>query len=226
MVSKKNTVALIPLRGGSKGVPGKNIKELHGRPLCYWVLKAATGAQNIDAVYVSTDSLQIIEAVRSLELDVKIVERPSKFASDKATTESVMRHFAEQIEFETLVTIQATSPLLHTSDLETALCGYKENNYDSMLSGYHSHDFVWGMNGQPLNYDPRARPRRQDWGGAFVENGAFYITSRDVLVSENCRLGGLIGLYEMDRSRSVDIDTAEDFDFVEALMNYKTRNDW
>ena len=221
MQTNKNTTAMIPLRGGSRGVPGKNIKTLNGKPLCYWVLRAAVDAHDINDVYVSTDSSEIMEVVNELELDVKIVERPSRFATEEATTESVMQHFSEQIEFSTLVTIQATSPLLSTADLDTALRAYSQNHYDSMLSVYHSHDFLWRADGQPLNYDPRARPRRQDWHGAFVENGAFYVTDRSILARDNCRLGGRIGLYRMDRSRSVDIDDLDDFRLAEALMTSK-----
>lgn len=218
MTDGNSVIAMVPLRGGSKGIPGKNIRELHGKPLCYWVIKAATDAKYIDSVYVSTDSAEIAGVINGFNLDVGIVDRPSQFASDEASTESVMLHLSEQIEFDTLVTIQATSPLLCARDLDTALKSYMENDYDSMLSVYHSHDFLWDANGRPLNYDPRMRPRRQDWQGQFVENGAFYITDRTVLTRDKCRVGGSIGLFRMEKSKSVDIDTLDDFMFAEALM--------
>ncbi|GAB3241343.1 cytidylyltransferase domain-containing protein [Mycolicibacterium hippocampi] len=221
MNENQTVIAMIPLRGGSKGIPGKNIKNLHGKPLCYWVVHAAISSARISSVYVSTDSPEIMDVVNGFGLGVKLVERPARFASDEASTESVMLHFAEQVEFDTLVTIQATSPFLRADDLDTALIEYEEKRYDSMLSVYHSHDFLWDANGQPLNYDPRMRPRRQEWHGAFVENGAFYITDGDVLAREKCRLGGLIGLYQMDKTDSLDIDTLDDFLLAEALMKQR-----
>ena len=108
--------ALIPLRGGSKSIPDKNIKPFMGKPLCYWVLRAACASPNIDSVWVSTDSEIIKETVEGFNLTVEFLDRPQELASDTATTESVMLHFANQIDFLNLITIQATSPLLSAND--------------------------------------------------------------------------------------------------------------
>lgn len=212
------TVALVPLRGGSKGIRNKNIRSLAGKPLCAWVLEAATLTAGIDAVYVSTDSGEIASTVASLDLGVHVIDRPAELASDTASTEAVMMHFMAQVDFGTLVTIQATSPLLTCHDLSRALGIWKQGNLDSMVSVVRCHHFLWSENGEPLNYDPNQRPRRQDWNGVLVENGAFYITGKSILENAGCRLGGRIGLHEMSARTLYEIDTPDDWLIVEELL--------
>ena len=112
--------ALIPLRIGSKGIEKKNIKNMAGKPLCEWVIKAAFDANSIGSIYVSTESDEIKQVINSLGMDVKIIHRPDKLASDTASTESVMLHALNYIDSDYLVTIQATSPLLTSEDLDMA----------------------------------------------------------------------------------------------------------
>jgi N-acylneuraminate cytidylyltransferase len=213
-----NTVALIPLRGGSKSIPKKNIKALAGKPLSAWTLEAAAGAAQVDAVYVSTDSDQIADVVHGLALGVKVIMRPVEYATDEASTESVMLHFMSQVDFDVLVTIQATSPLLTTRDLDQALVQFQDQQLDSMLSAVRTKRFFWHDDATPINYDPLHRPRRQDFRGTLMENGAFYITKREILQRHQCRLGGKIGIYEMDESTAVEIDEPEDWERVERLL--------
>lgn len=213
------TVALIPLRGGSKSIPRKNIKNLAGKPLCAWVLEAATACQHIDKVYVSTEDAEIEGVVKSLDLGVEVVRRPGELARDESSTESVLLHFAEHYSFEALVTIQATSPLLSADDLNGACGVFLQNpNMDSMLSAVRTDRFFWSPDGKPLNYDPQNRPRRQEFEGSFVENGAFYITRRSTLEAEGSRLGGSIGIYEMHEDTFVEIDEPRDWEEVANLL--------
>lgn len=210
--------ALIPLRGGSKSIPGKNIKLIAGKPLCGWVLEAATAAKQIDTVYVSTDCPETAALVRGLELGVRIVDRPAEFATDEASTEAVMLHFMEQHPCETLVTIQATSPLLRPEDLDVALTRFKNDGLDSMLSAVRTKRFFWNDDGSPINYNPLHRPRRQEFSGTLMENGAFYITERAILDRYRCRLGGRIGIHEMGEHTALELDEPEDWTRVEALL--------
>lgn len=212
------TVALIPLRGGSKSIPGKNIKPIGGLPLCAWVLKAAAGSALVDAVYVSTDSPEIAQVVDGLGLKVKVVYRPAEFATDEASTESVMLHFAEQADFDRLVTIQATSPLLTATDLDAALRRFDDDGFDSMLSAVRVKRFFWRDDASPINYDPLHRPRRQDFRGTLMENGAFYVTRRTILETLRCRLGGRIGVHEMPEASAVEIDEPADWEVVSRLL--------
>ena len=212
------TVALIPLRGGSKSIPQKNIKFLAGKPMCAWVLQAAAGCADLHRIYVSTDSEVIADVVSGLGLGLQIIMRPDEYATDEASTESVMLHAMGEIDFDILVTIQATSPQLKSSDLGQALSQFREQELDSMLSATRVRRFFWSDDFTPINYDPSHRPRRQNFRGTYMENGAFYITKRHILQDEGCRLGGNIGIYEMAESTAVEIDDPEDWSRVERIL--------
>ena len=211
-------MALIPLRAGSKSIPMKNIKLLAGRPLSAWTLEAAARCASINTVYVSTDSEEIANVVKGLKLGVQVIMRPEEFATDEATTESVMLHFMSRVDFDILITVQATSPLLTFRDLDQALVQFHGKNLDSMLSAVRNKRFFWDDNAVPFNYNPLHRPRRQDFRGTLMENGAFYITRRDILQRHQCRLGGKVGIYEMDESAALEIDEPEDWGRIERLL--------
>lgn len=211
-------VALIPLRGGSKGIPLKNIKPIGGKPLCAWVLETATGSERIYSVYVSTDSERIKETVVSLGLGVGIIDRLAQHATDEASTESVMLHFMEEVDFDVLVTIQATSPLLESWHLSEALARFEREELDSMLSAVRTKRFFWTDDARPINYDPLHRPRRQEFAGTLMENGAFYITRREILAQTGCRLGGRIGIYEMPEDTAVEIDEPRDWELMSKIL--------
>ena len=213
-----NTVSLIPLRGGSKSIPKKNIKSMAGKPLSAWALVAAANCSAIKTVYVSTDSNEISDVVHGLGLEVQVIMRPAEFATDEASTESVMLHFMSEVDFDVLVTIQATSPLLEARDLDKALIQFHDQQLDSMLSAVRTKRFFWHDDGTAINYDPLHRPRRQEFRGTLMENGAFYITRREILERHQCRLGGKIGIYEMDESTAVEIDEPDDWERVEQLL--------
>lgn len=210
-------VSLIPLRGWSKSIPYKNIKPLAGKPLCNRTIEASLNSKYISETRVSTDDPKIKEI--ALFAGAKVLNRPEEFATDTASTESVMLHFMEHVDFDLLVTIQATSPLTMTEDLDTAIENFKKNNYDSMLTGVMSKRFFWNPDGSALNYDPFKRPRRQDFTWTIVENWAFYITSKEVLEKDKNRLWGKIGIYEMDEKTFIEIDEPEDRNNIEKIIN-------
>jgi N-acylneuraminate cytidylyltransferase len=212
------TVALVPLRGGSKGIKDKNIKLLFGKPLCSWVLEAASRAAEVDEVYVSTDSQKIASVVESLGLGVQVIERPDFLATDSATTEAVVAHFLSVVSPKVLITIQATSPLLQANDIDAAVLQFRKNDLDSLISINRLKQFLWNENGTPLNYDPTNRPRRQDFAGAIVENGAFYISKRSTIERSGSRIGGKVGFFEMSEEGRVEIDEAIDFEVAEVLL--------
>ena len=216
-----SVVALIPLRGGSKSIPNKNIKQFLGKPLCAWVLQAAISTKDIDSVYVSTDSDLIASVVNDLRLGVNILPRPPELGLDDSSTESVLTHFASIIPFDDLITIQATSPILMPTDLTKALDLYRRDSLDSLLSAVRTKRFFWNDDATPINYDPRYRPRRQEFLGTYMENGAFYITKREIIEGMGCRLGGKVGIYQMDDSSSVEIDEPEDWELAEKKLAQK-----
>lgn len=211
-------VALVPLRGGSKSIPDKNIRLIAGKPLCAWALEAACLSGVFDKVVVSTDSPKIAEVVQGLGLPVEVLHRPAELATDEASTESVMLHASQVLEFDVLATIQATSPLVQPEDFQKAYDMFKSGGYDSLLTAVRTWRFFWNDDGTALNYTPQQRPRRQDFSGSLMENGAFYFTKRSVLQQANCRLGGSTGIYEMAAESAVEIDEPEDWTIVERIL--------
>ncbi len=222
------TVAFIPVRGGSKSIPLKNIKDRYGKPLVYWVAKAACNATLIDEVYVSTDNSDIRKAIYDFcekEKDqfskLVVITRSAENASDTASTESAMLEFAQNHDFENIVLVQATSPLLQGEDLDGGVTLFNEPSTDSVLSVVLQKRFVWKANNegvQPVNYDIFQRPRRQEFDGFLMENGAFYITSRAELLRTKNRISGCIKAYIMPDDTALEIDEPTDFAIIEQLI--------
>lgn len=220
-------VAFIPLRGGSKSIPNKNIKEVAGQPLAYWVIDAAVNATCIEKVYISTDSEKIKNCIAKYHKKnghkIACIDRSPVTATDEATTESAMLEFAERFSFENMMLIQATSPLLTTEDIDVAIKKFKDSTYDSLLSVVKQKRFIWEMENEtgvvrPKNYNPVERARRQDQNGFFVENGAFYLTKKECLLHSGVRVSGKIGYYEMPEDTYFEIDEPNDWIIVEELL--------
>lgn len=225
-------VAVIPARGNSESIPLKNIKFIGGKPLIHWVIEAALNSSSIDEVYLMSDSVKIRDCVQCFCSRPRFyaIDRKSENATNVASMESVILEFAEDHTFETLILIQATSPLLTSSDINRGIEYYKSNVVDSVLSVVHQKRFIWKVNSitgnaNPINYDYKNRPRRQEFDGYFVENGAFYITSRSCLLKSKCRLSGRIGVVEMAAETYIEIDELEDWIAVDSYLRKKeTRN--
>lgn len=216
-------VAFIPVRGGSKSIPLKNIRPMCGRPLVYWTVKAACDCRQIDKVYIATDSEKIKETVESFGIEkAEVIGRSAESASDTASTESAMLEFAKDRDFDNIVLIQATSPMLLGSDLEKGFALFAEDDTDSVLSVVRQKRFHWTTDEKgcaiPANYDVFHRPRRQNFDGYLVENGAFYITSRKALLESENRVSGRIKAVEMNEDTFFEIDELSDWVIIEALM--------
>lgn len=221
-------VAFIPVRGGSTSIPLKNIRPLLGKPLVYWTAAAASAVEDIDQVYVSTDSDAIVQAVEALDLPkVKVIGRSPETATSTASSESALLEFANDYMFDYVVFIQATSPLLDSTDIERGLELMRQPDCDSVLSVVEDKHFYWkraeGGRAQPINYDVFARPRRQDFEGCYEENGAFYITTRERLLSSRNRVSGTIRLCEMSEDSLFEIDEPEDWLIIESLLQKRLR---
>lgn len=221
-------VAFIPVRGGSKSIPLKNIKPICGKPLVYWTVKAACECRYIDKVYVSTDSEVIRNAVQRFAGEItgadkiEVIGRSPETATDGASTESAMLEFAEHYIFDNIILVQATSPMLTAGDLNGGYELYATDNTDSVLSVVKQYRFLWKQdkeeNAVPMNYEVFHRPRRQEFDGYLMENGAFYICSRENLLKTGNRLSGNIKAYEMDADTAFEIDEPSDWVIIELLM--------
>lgn len=215
-------VAIIPLRKGSKGIPGKNKKKMLGRPLFSWVLGAAIFS-DLDEVYVFTDDEEILNYVEKeyyWTTKVKGLLRNDENANDTASTESAMLEFAEKInhDFDVLCLLQATSPLTTSQDINNALFQISAEGKTSALSVVKTHRFTWNADGTPQNYDVFNRPRRQDFTGLLMENGAVYATTKDAFLKTKNRVSETIGLVEMPEETLMEIDSLSDWTIIESLL--------
>lgn len=218
-------IAFIPVRGGSKSIKLKNIKLLNNRPLIYWSLDAADSCKEIDKIIVSTDSDEIRECVELYDSNkIEIFNRSKESATDTATTESAMLEYSERYEFENMILIQATSPMLTSNDLKCGIKKFNEKGIDSVLSVVRQKRFIWKKENEvyvPQNYNYNVRPRRQEFEGFLVENGAFYITTRKNLLESRCRVNGNIACVEMAEESYFEIDEINDWIIVEELLKNK-----
>lgn len=213
------TVAFIPARGGSKSIKNKNIMPVAGKPLIYWTISACVGAKPIEKIFVSTDSKEIKKVVEKFGFEnVEVISRSPETATDTASSESALIEFCQNHKFEKVVFLQATSPLTTSADLEGALKKIKKEGANSLVSTIHNYQFLWDIKGKPINYNPQKRPRRQDWDGYMIENGSFYISSRENILKSKCRISGKITFWEMDSKSFFEIDNPEDLKIIEKLI--------
>lgn len=217
------TIAFIPVRGGSKSIPLKNIKRFCGKPLVCWNIEALENCTLVDEIIVATDSDKIEEVVCSHKYrKTKVYRRSAENASDTASTESVMLEYINNTHLSNdtiFILVQATSPLTETNHFKEALTIYNNNIYDSMLSCVRNYRFYWNADGTSKNYDYMNRPRRQNFNGELMENGAFYINTVGNILSNGNRLGGKIGIYEMPEYTATEIDEPDDWIILEKLMH-------
>ena len=215
-------IAFIPARCGSKAIKFKNIKEFCGKPLIYWNLQALENSEKIDKIYVATDCIEIVDIINSFEFSkINIYMRDEENAKDTSATEAVMLEFLSKNDFngnDKFLLVQATSPITQTEDFDNALEMMENSEYDSLLTVVREKRFFWNGEGRPINYDYKNRPRRQDFDGFFLENGAFYINTVENILRDKNRLSGKIALYEMKDYTSIEIDEKIDWIIAEKYM--------
>ena len=211
-------VAVIPARGGSVSIPKKNIKPLLGRPLIDWVIRPALDSGIFMEIYVSTDDDQIAEEAR--QCGALVHRRAAHTATATASTESALEDFIDaHPDYDILCLIQATSPLLTPSDFIEGVKLMRDESADSLVTAVRAHRFLWKVDratqqATAKNYEPLKRPRRQDWDGELIENGAFYFCTKGNWDKHACRLGGKTVLYEMDEHTFTELDSQVDWKVV------------
>ena len=218
-------VSLTLARGGSKGVPRKNLVDVCGNPLLYYVINAAKNSKYINDVWVSTEDQEIKNY--ALSINAKVSDRDPKLATDSAKCEHVLINFANSVDFDILVFIQTTSPLVLSEDIDKGIDLVMSGKYDSVLSTSVEtwvprwYDSDKGI--KPLDWDPNNRPRRQQMPELLIENGAFYITRRENLLNSKLRYSGKIGNVSLPLKRSFQIDTYEELDLIKTLIGSRSK---
>ena len=220
-------VAFIPARGGSKGIPEKNIKQIQGKPLIAWSIEHALQCPEIDDVYVSTDCSEIRQVALGFGAKSPFL-RPVEISGDTATTESAVFHFMEWMKSQgmynvkNIILIQATSPVRNVDSLSRAIKQFEIDDLDSLVTVCKTHKFFWKNSASPQpSYDIFQRPRRQDIkpeDETYFENGSFYITRKVIYEHKKNRLGGKIGMFEMTAEESFEIDEPIDFIICEEIL--------
>lgn len=222
-------VAIIPARGGSKGIPKKNIKELCGKPLIAYIIETALKVEELDRVIVSTEDKEIAEIAREYGAEVPFI-RPEELARDETPTLPVLQHAVKYLEEkenyrpEIVVLLYATSPHLMAERVSEAIKMLKKGRFDSVLSVVEDRGHYWTE--KEDNYEkiyPKVEKNRQFTKPLFKENGAIYICKRAILMEKNEIVGGKIGFLVMKREESIDIDEPLDFEFAEFLMNRRCK---
>ncbi|AKZ61477.1 acylneuraminate cytidylyltransferase [Herbaspirillum hiltneri N3] len=224
-MSTPSIVAIIPARGGSKGIPGKNIHPLAGKPLIVHTIEQALRSSRVTSTVVTTDDERI--AATSRDAGAAVIVRPAVISGDTATSESALIHAVEIMQTQNgslpdlLVFLQCTSPLRHPDDIDRAIETLLSSGADSLLSVSPSHRFLWTETegeARSINYDFHHRPRRQDMQPQYAENGSIYVFRPQALLATSNRLSGKIALYKMDEDAAVDIDTPLDLKLAEILL--------
>jgi YrbI family 3-deoxy-D-manno-octulosonate 8-phosphate phosphatase len=243
---RRGCVAIIPARGGSKGIPRKNIQPVAGRPLLAYTIEHALCTPEIARVIVSTDDEEI--ALLATECGAEVILRPSAISGDAATSESALLHVldvlreSEGYEPELVVFLQATSPLRAPDDTTRCIETLIAEEADSLFSACPVHGFVWRREregagvgvgvevegGEPhsLSYDYRHRPRRQDAPEDLIENGSIYVFRPSVLREGGSRLGGRIAVHLMDPVNSFQVDEPADLRLMELLLATREQPHW
>lgn len=219
-------LCVIPARGGSKGVPRKNLRLVAGKPLIAWTIEQALAVDGPLDVVVSTDDDEIAAVALAAGARVPFL-RPPHLAQDTTATEPVVRHAIAEVSRngpppETVMLLQATSPVRLPGTLDRALAQFAETGVDSLVGVVPQAPFLWWAGDPPRSdYDVASRPRRQDLTSErlrYRETGSLYVTRRTMYDEHDNRLGGRIGLFVMAEIEGVDVDTELDLAVAEQQL--------
>jgi CMP-N-acetylneuraminic acid synthetase len=200
-----NIIGITPARGGSKGIPKKNIKVISGKPLIAWTIESAKESKVLDRYVVSTEDEEILQVVREYSTDV--IRRPLELATDEATTLSVLQHLVENIPCDIVVLLQATSPIRRPGLIDECIKEFIDNEYDSLATGFTCKYVEYGKNNL----------RRQDVQGFFYDDGNVYVIKAD-LVRSGERYGNKIGKKIISRWENIEVDDEFDFWMAEQIL--------
>lgn len=220
-------LCVIPARGGSKGIPKKNIINFVDQPLISHSITQSLKSKYITDVVVSSDSDEILKISETYR--VMALKRPDEISTDTSSSESALIHAIETLNgnYDYVVFLQATSPLRTTEDIDNCIETLINNNLDSVFSASILEDMlIWKLSNETLesvNYDYKNRKRRQDSEIQYVENGSIYVFKKEGFIKNKNRLFGKIGLSLMDSWKMFEIDSLEDLELCELIFKNKLK---
>jgi len=227
---KKNlkVLGIIPARGGSKGIPHKNIKKLHGKPLIFYTINEAKKSKFLDFIVVSTEDKKIAKIAE--RYGVEVIKRPKKLSTDRSSSISVLKHTITYLKKsknflpDVIVILQPTSPLRRVIDIDNAIKKFLRLDCDSVISMTQVDSLPYWMFkltgdiAKPIIKNPKKVHRRQVDQNFYHVNGAVYVTNTNMIMKYNTVFGKKIKAYIMPKERSVDLDTMVDFKLAEILI--------
>ena len=233
MISGKKILAIIPARGGSKGLPNKNIKNLCGKPLIVWTIMQAKLSKYIDTIMVTTDSKDIANISKEYGADIPFL-RPKELATDTSSTHDAVMHVlsyyeSKEIFFDYIILLEPTSPLREENDIDNMLekLSKYDDVYDSIISvgeiGEHPSIVkkIVNNNLEPFEINIKQTSRRQDNIPAFFPYGVAYIAKLKNIIKEESFYTERSTFYKLKRYQNYEIDDMYDFLCVESIMKYK-----
>ena len=209
-------VSLITARGGSKGIPRKNLLDLNGKPLVYYSIHSSLMSE-VNETWVSTDDEEIFNI--SKNFGANVIKRPKRLSNDFIMPDESLIHFANQEKFDVLIFIQPTSPLIKPKYINKGIEMIKSGEYDSVFTATKEHWIPrWDGNVKPIDWDIHDRPRRQDKSESYIENGMFYITKRKNLLQSKLRYSGKMGIVEIPLKDSFQVDNQDDLELIRKII--------
>ena len=218
-------IALVPMRHHSQRVPGKNYRQLAGKPLYQHIIGTLLRCPEIDEVVVDTDSAPVMDGLHENFPQVRILERPERLQADATPMNEILTHDTSQVEADFYLQTHSTNPLLRAETISRAIQALLVTYpaYDSLFSVTRVQTRLWDQLGRPINHNPAILIQTQDLPPVFEENSCIYIFTRDRLLTRRNRLGERPMMFEIDASEAWDIDENLDFSIVENLMKQGIR---
>jgi CMP-N-acetylneuraminic acid synthetase len=212
-------VAVVPMRHNSERVPGKNYRDLGGKPLFHWIVDTLLSIPAIDEVVIDTDSPTIISDVEKAYPQVRVLLRPEHLRAGEIAMNDVLLNTAEQVNADILLQTHSTNPFLSAETVESAIKRFyaKENDCDSVFGVTRLQARLWTGAGEAVNHDPAILLRTQDLEPIYLENSCFYIFTPEILRERGNRIGAKPLLVETPPMEAIDIDEESDFQLAIAV---------
>ena len=221
-------VAVVPMRHNSERVPGKNYRDLGGKPLFYWIVDTLLSIPAIDEVVIDTDSPTIITDVEKAYPQVRVLLRPEHLRAGEIAMNDVLLNTADQVNADVLLQTHSTNPFLSAATIESAVNRFfsKEDDCDSVFGVTRLQARLWTGAGEAVNHDPAILLRTQDLEPIYLENSCFYIFTPEILRERGNRIGIKPLLVETPAMEAIDIDEESDFQLAIAVADMQGSNKW
>jgi CMP-N-acetylneuraminic acid synthetase len=216
--------ALVPMKSHSERVKNKNIRDMAGMPLFYYILKTLEKCRHVSEIYVDTDSELIKEHINRDFADVKIIARPAHLIGDAVPMNKIIEYDLSQIDGDLFLQTHSTNPLLTSKTIENAVEFFLSHpEYNSLFSVTKSQKRFYNSEGAPVNHDPKTLLNTQELDPLFEENSCIYLFTRNSFSANKNRIGERPRMFEINKIEAIDIDDEFDFKLVKAIMSDKKK---